>query len=41
MGQIVKEAGRLDGLINVAGGFRWEKLEGGTLNSWDACIGSI
>jgi NAD(P)-dependent dehydrogenase (short-subunit alcohol dehydrogenase family) len=36
MGQIAKEAGRLDGLINLAGGFRWEKLEGGTLNSWDA-----
>jgi len=36
MERVVKEAGRLDGLINVAGGFRWEKLEGGTLNSWDA-----
>jgi NAD(P)-dependent dehydrogenase (short-subunit alcohol dehydrogenase family) len=36
MAQVAKEAGRLDGLINVAGGFRWEKLEGGTLDSWDA-----
>jgi len=36
MGQIAKEAGRMDGLINLAGGFQWEKLEGGTLNSWDA-----
>jgi NAD(P)-dependent dehydrogenase (short-subunit alcohol dehydrogenase family) len=23
-------------LINIAGGFRWEKLEGGTVDSWDA-----
>src|SRR5271169_2008514 len=36
IGQVAKQAGRLDGLINVAGGFRWEKLEGGTLDSWDA-----
>lgn len=36
MGQIAKQAGRMDGLINLAGGFQWEKLEGGTLNSWDA-----
>src|SRR5271167_4156076 len=24
IGQVAKEAGRLDGLINVAGGFHWE-----------------
>jgi NAD(P)-dependent dehydrogenase (short-subunit alcohol dehydrogenase family) len=36
MAQVAKQAGRLDGLINIAGGFRWEKLEGGTLDSWDA-----
>ena len=36
MERIVKEAGRLDGLINVAGGFHWEKLAGGTLDSWDS-----
>ena len=36
MARIAKDAGRLDGLINVAGGFRWEKLEGGTLASWEA-----
>ncbi len=36
MDRIVKDAGRLDGLINVAGGFRWEKLEGGALDVWDA-----
>ncbi|WP_137936965.1 SDR family NAD(P)-dependent oxidoreductase [Chitinivorax sp. B] len=28
--------GGLDGIINVAGGFRWEKLEGGELATWDA-----
>ncbi|HEY2679008.1 MAG TPA: SDR family NAD(P)-dependent oxidoreductase [Steroidobacteraceae bacterium] len=36
MGRIANEAGRLDGLINVAGGFRWEKLTAGTLDAWDA-----
>jgi NAD(P)-dependent dehydrogenase (short-subunit alcohol dehydrogenase family) len=36
MERIVTEAGRLDGLINVAGGFQWEKLAGGTLDSWDS-----
>jgi NAD(P)-dependent dehydrogenase (short-subunit alcohol dehydrogenase family) len=36
MARIAKDAGRLDGLINVAGGFRWEKLAGGTLESWDS-----
>jgi NAD(P)-dependent dehydrogenase (short-subunit alcohol dehydrogenase family) len=36
MGRIVEEAGRLDGLINIAGGFTWEKLSGGTLHSWES-----
>ena len=36
MERIAKDAGRLDGLINVAGGFRWEKLSGGSFESWDA-----
>jgi NAD(P)-dependent dehydrogenase (short-subunit alcohol dehydrogenase family) len=36
MERIVKEAGRLDGLVNVAGGFHWEELAGGTLDSWDS-----
>ena len=36
MERVVKEAGRLDGLINVAGGFHWEKFAGGTLDSWDS-----
>jgi len=36
MERVVKEAGRLDGLINIAGGFHFEKLASGTLDSWDA-----
>jgi NAD(P)-dependent dehydrogenase (short-subunit alcohol dehydrogenase family) len=36
MERIAKDAGRLDGLVNVAGGFRWEKMSGGTLDAWDA-----
>jgi NAD(P)-dependent dehydrogenase (short-subunit alcohol dehydrogenase family) len=36
MEQIARDAGRLDALINVAGGFRWEKMGGGTLDSWDS-----
>jgi NAD(P)-dependent dehydrogenase (short-subunit alcohol dehydrogenase family) len=36
MERVVKDAGRLDGLINIAGGFQWEKLAAGTLDIWDA-----
>jgi NAD(P)-dependent dehydrogenase (short-subunit alcohol dehydrogenase family) len=36
MARIAKDAGRMDGLINVAGGFRWEKIAGGSLASWEA-----
>jgi NAD(P)-dependent dehydrogenase (short-subunit alcohol dehydrogenase family) len=36
MERVVKEAGRLDGLVNIAGGFRWEELAGGMLDSWDS-----
>lgn len=32
---IVEEHGRLDALLNIAGGFRWETLEAGTIESWD------
>lgn len=28
--------GGLDALVNIAGGFRWERLEGGSLATWDA-----
>jgi NAD(P)-dependent dehydrogenase (short-subunit alcohol dehydrogenase family) len=27
--------GGLDALVNIAGAFRWEKLEGGSLDTWD------
>jgi NAD(P)-dependent dehydrogenase (short-subunit alcohol dehydrogenase family) len=27
--------GGLDALVNIAGGFRWEKVEGGSLETWD------
>ena len=27
--------GGLDGLVNIAGGFRWEKVEGGGIATWD------
>jgi NAD(P)-dependent dehydrogenase (short-subunit alcohol dehydrogenase family) len=36
MSRIVQETGRLDGLVNIAGGFHFEKLEGGILKNWDA-----
>ena len=36
MQRVVAVAGRLDGLVNVAGGFVWDKLQGGTLEHWDA-----
>jgi NAD(P)-dependent dehydrogenase (short-subunit alcohol dehydrogenase family) len=25
----------LDGIVNIAGGFRWEKIEGGSLETWN------
>jgi NAD(P)-dependent dehydrogenase (short-subunit alcohol dehydrogenase family) len=36
MDSVVQQTGRLDGLINVAGGFRWEKIAGGSVDAWDA-----
>ena len=32
---VVAKLGRLDGLVNIAGGFIWEPVEGGALESWD------
>jgi NAD(P)-dependent dehydrogenase (short-subunit alcohol dehydrogenase family) len=29
------QLGQLDGLVNIAGGFRWETLEAGALETWD------
>jgi NAD(P)-dependent dehydrogenase (short-subunit alcohol dehydrogenase family) len=33
---VIQAHGRLDVLVNIAGGFRWEKLEGGSIATWDA-----
>jgi NAD(P)-dependent dehydrogenase (short-subunit alcohol dehydrogenase family) len=33
--QIIARFGRLDALVNVAGGFRWEKIEGAGIDTWD------
>ena len=35
MAAVVARHGRLDGLVNIAGGFRWEKVAGGSLDTWD------
>jgi NAD(P)-dependent dehydrogenase (short-subunit alcohol dehydrogenase family) len=32
---VAKQHGGLDGLVNIAGGFRWEKIDGGSLDTWD------
>jgi NAD(P)-dependent dehydrogenase (short-subunit alcohol dehydrogenase family) len=34
--RVFKKTGRIDGLVNLAGGFHWEKFEGGTLESWES-----
>ncbi len=33
--EVASKLGGLDGLVNVAGGFRWETLEQGSLDTWD------
>ncbi|MGO0684274.1 SDR family NAD(P)-dependent oxidoreductase [Pseudomonas fulva] len=33
--QVAVQWGGIDGLVNVAGGFAWETLEGGSLATWD------
>lgn len=35
LGNIAVQLGGLDALVNVAGTFRWETLEGGSLDTWD------
>lgn len=32
---IATQHGGLDALVNIAGGFRWEKIENGALETWD------
>ncbi|WP_242124045.1 SDR family NAD(P)-dependent oxidoreductase [Sphingobium sp. Sx8-8] len=34
-GQAALALGSVDGLVNVAGGFVWEQMEGGTIDNWD------
>jgi NAD(P)-dependent dehydrogenase (short-subunit alcohol dehydrogenase family) len=34
-GQVREALGGIDGIVNVAGGFTWETVEGGALASWD------
>src|ERR1700683_3843084 len=34
--RVSKEMGRIDGLVNLAGGFQWDKLEGSSLESWES-----
>jgi len=35
LGRVASHFDRLDGLVNVAGAFRWEKIEGGSVELWD------
>lgn len=35
LNQVSEHFGRIDGLVNVAGGFAWETLEEGSLATWD------
>lgn len=36
LAQGVSQLGGLDGLVNIAGGFSWETLQGGSLDTWDS-----
>lgn len=36
MQQVAAALGGLDGLVNVAGGFRWELIASGSVETWDA-----
>jgi NAD(P)-dependent dehydrogenase (short-subunit alcohol dehydrogenase family) len=35
MAKVRERADRLAGLVNIVGGFAWEKVEGGSLDTWD------
>ena len=35
LADVAKALGGLDALVNIAGTFRWEKVEGGSLDTWD------
>lgn len=32
---VMEKCGRVDGLVNIAGGFRWEKIAEGDVDTWD------
>jgi NAD(P)-dependent dehydrogenase (short-subunit alcohol dehydrogenase family) len=36
LAQVAAGLGGLDGLVNVAGGFHWELINGGSVDTWDA-----
>ena len=35
MAEIIAKLGRIDALLNIAGGFRWETIEAGDIATWD------
>jgi NAD(P)-dependent dehydrogenase (short-subunit alcohol dehydrogenase family) len=35
MAQVAERFGGIDGLVNVAGGFAWETIEAGSVDTWD------
>ena len=35
LAKVAERFGGLDGLVNIAGGFAWEKIEGGSIDTWD------
>src|SRR6202023_572335 len=35
LAEAAEALGGLDALVNIAGGFAWEKIEGGNLDTWD------
>lgn len=35
IGQVRTQLGAVDGLVNVAGGFAWEKVQDGAITTWD------
>ncbi|WHZ09878.1 MAG: sorbitol-6-phosphate 2-dehydrogenase [Burkholderiaceae bacterium] len=35
LAKVAERFGGLDGLVNIAGGFAWEKIEGGSIATWD------
>ena len=36
---VAETLGSIDALVNIAGGFVWEPIDGGTLDSWDRMYG--